>query len=296
MKIIFSRKGYDSSAGGYASPIFPDKTLWSIPIPDNNNKASYRDLKFTYNNEPISSILNDFCNHSIVRAGKRSSCDYSNESNKCHHDPQLMNDSQRIVLGQADAADGHLRNHDVGEGDIFLFYGWFKEIEKNKTSNKWKYVRKTPDLHLIWAYMEVGDVLRLDTQKEKEEALNKYTFLQDHPHLEESFCHNSIKGHNSLYLSSAGKYLYFDKYDESKCLTNNRDNESNKRSEWRLPSFFNQPDAFTFLKEKNFKLDGNDVLINFSGFGQEFVLDLEKVSDITSRNNIADYIQKIING
>ena len=33
MKIIFSRKGYDSALGGIPSPIFPDRTLCSLPIP-----------------------------------------------------------------------------------------------------------------------------------------------------------------------------------------------------------------------------------------------------------------------
>ena len=33
MKIIFSRKGYDSAAGGIPSPIFADGSLCSLPIP-----------------------------------------------------------------------------------------------------------------------------------------------------------------------------------------------------------------------------------------------------------------------
>ena len=39
MKIILSRKGFDSENGGYPSPILPNGTLLSIPIPSayNNN-------------------------------------------------------------------------------------------------------------------------------------------------------------------------------------------------------------------------------------------------------------------
>jgi len=33
MKIILSRKGFDSEAGGYPSPILPDGTMLSLPIP-----------------------------------------------------------------------------------------------------------------------------------------------------------------------------------------------------------------------------------------------------------------------
>lgn len=33
MKFILSRKGFDSGYGGCASPILPDGTMLSIPIP-----------------------------------------------------------------------------------------------------------------------------------------------------------------------------------------------------------------------------------------------------------------------
>lgn len=35
MKVILSRKGMDSISGVMASPIFPDRTLLSLPILDN---------------------------------------------------------------------------------------------------------------------------------------------------------------------------------------------------------------------------------------------------------------------
>ena len=33
MKIVLSRKGFDSSSGGHASPILPDGKMLSLPIP-----------------------------------------------------------------------------------------------------------------------------------------------------------------------------------------------------------------------------------------------------------------------
>ena len=33
MKLILSRKGFDSQSGGCPSPIFPNGTLYSLPIP-----------------------------------------------------------------------------------------------------------------------------------------------------------------------------------------------------------------------------------------------------------------------
>jgi len=62
-RIILSRKGFDTKYGGIASPIlpFPDNTLLSLPIPDNESGLSFKDIY--YNNqsyeEIISSLLED---------------------------------------------------------------------------------------------------------------------------------------------------------------------------------------------------------------------------------------------
>ncbi len=44
MKIILSRKGFDSSNGGCPSPILPDGTLLSLPIPSKHDYIKYVDL------------------------------------------------------------------------------------------------------------------------------------------------------------------------------------------------------------------------------------------------------------
>ena len=44
MKIILRRKGFDSSLGGYPSPILPDGKMVSLPIPL-NDFVKYSDLK-----------------------------------------------------------------------------------------------------------------------------------------------------------------------------------------------------------------------------------------------------------
>ena len=44
MKIILSRKGFDSSAGGVASPILPDGSMLSLPIPDRASPVLYQDI------------------------------------------------------------------------------------------------------------------------------------------------------------------------------------------------------------------------------------------------------------
>jgi len=45
MKIILSRKGFDSSSGGIASPIFQDGTFCSLPIPAEESPC-FEDISF----------------------------------------------------------------------------------------------------------------------------------------------------------------------------------------------------------------------------------------------------------
>ena len=44
MKIVLSRKGFDSAAGGVASPILPDGKMLSLPIPDRSSPITYADI------------------------------------------------------------------------------------------------------------------------------------------------------------------------------------------------------------------------------------------------------------
>ena len=46
MKLILSRKGFDSGYGQIPSLILKDGTLLSLPIPDDKAKTKYEDLKF----------------------------------------------------------------------------------------------------------------------------------------------------------------------------------------------------------------------------------------------------------
>src|SRR5215472_17422147 len=45
MKIILSRKGFDSSTGGIPSPILPDGRLLSLPIPVPGERITYAQIR-----------------------------------------------------------------------------------------------------------------------------------------------------------------------------------------------------------------------------------------------------------
>ena len=111
MKIILSRKGFDSANGGIPSPIMPDGTLLSMPIPSDDN-ASYDEL--VYNGITYSQILHQIAPHQKFE--------------QCHVDPDIRSNC-RIeypqnwvpAFGQIGAAQGVLNNANVEVGDIFLF-------------------------------------------------------------------------------------------------------------------------------------------------------------------------------
>jgi hypothetical protein len=183
MKIILSRKGFDSSNGGLPSPIMPDGTLLSMPIPSEDN-ARYDEL--TYNGTTYSEIL-----HQLAP---------SKSFSQCHVDPDIRKECRRTsvekwvpAFGQIGAAQGVLTNANVGVGDIFLFFGWFRRTEL--FNGQYRFVRRKKgdfydfsDLHVIYGYMQIGEII---TDRER---IASFSW---HPHSAESRIHHSS---NALYI------------------------------------------------------------------------------------------------
>ena len=186
MKIILSRKGFDSSNGGKPSPIMSDGTLLSMPIPSEGDKDTYEDL--SWNGMTYLDLLKKL-------NPKGTYC-------HCHIDPDIRENCRTIPIpgwkpafGQINAAQGVLANAGVEVGDIFLFFGWFRQIEGYKDS--FRYARKKDrdfygyaDLQVIYGYLQVGDILI------GKEAMRGYPW---HPH--SSYSGNSETS-NALYLPS----------------------------------------------------------------------------------------------
>ncbi|APE27770.1 hypothetical protein [Aurantiacibacter gangjinensis] len=135
MKIVFSRKGFDSSAGGGPSPIVDGRPI-SLPIP-----ASGALSRTTYGELGLGE-------HAASASRGRLGAD-----SLCHHDPMFLDDG-RAILGQCSAAQTHLERQGVGEGDVFLFFGLFRE-------------GKTPPHHRIFAFLKVEEMLPLATASPK---------------------------------------------------------------------------------------------------------------------------------
>ena len=98
MKIVFSRKGFDTSrpGGGGASPIVDGRPV-SLPIPyyEEQSRTTFADL--------------DLADHVYSASKGRIT-----GSEICHNDPMFENG--KCALGQISSAQGHLRKQGVGAG------------------------------------------------------------------------------------------------------------------------------------------------------------------------------------
>lgn len=161
MKVILSRKGFDSSNGGIVSPIIDGENMISFPIPSNDGDK-YDDLY--YGNDPYSRILRDLKYKDGVT---------------CHVDPDL-DLSRRIstiaewepIFGQINSSATYLLNTvKVEAGDLFLFFGNFHHV--TKIDETYTYIRnsgdfyKDHDLQVIWGYLQIGKIITDSKEQEK---------------------------------------------------------------------------------------------------------------------------------
>ncbi|EAT11108.1 hypothetical protein HF888_03990 [Bermanella marisrubri] len=186
MRIILSRKGFDSSAGGCPNPILPDGRLLPLPIPDDESIVKYQDLVFDDLN--------------LGQLVKHLTKDKVKPNQGAHLDPDMFpamldrgseGDSMwQANLGQSASAQGHLQKQGVREGDIFLYFAVFQPVEYVR--RRWQFVKGTKPLHMMWGYMQIGEVLKWDAIRENEQ----HQWLAYHPHWQ-----YQTDALNTLYLS-----------------------------------------------------------------------------------------------
>ena len=180
MRIILSRKGFDSSSGGCPSPVVDGRPL-SLPIPANSSSPTrYGDL-------PCAGLVPDLTRGRLT------------QQTPCHLDPDLALSSRRRTcstgwrgsLGQESAAQGHLANQGVGPGDLFLFFGLFREAIKSD-AGAWAFRGKP--FHAIFGWLRVEEVLPVEGNPTR--VLARHPWLIEHPHL-----HGDWPGHNTIYVA-----------------------------------------------------------------------------------------------
>jgi hypothetical protein len=274
LRLILSRKGFDSENGGVASPILPpDDTLLSLPITEERKESAirYGDLNCCGIN--VGRIVSD-----LTKGGVRADA-------RAHLDPDLNRDlyhprsaGWRPVFGQVDAAQSHLRRHGVTIGDLFLFFGWFRRVELYE-NDRYRFARNAPDLHVIYGWLQVGEIVPVnDAHSRAPEWVVGY-----HPH----FC-GERSDNNTVYISSEKLTIPGVKRDIPGGGTFRRFHPdlqltaqwSRSRSLWRLPRWFypmehRRPLSYhSNPKSKRWMLCDDCAILRSASRGQEFVLDV----------------------
>lgn len=272
MKIILSRKGFDSAAGGYANPILPDGTLLSLPIPDKSSDIKYSELN--YKNSNYYSIMNQLKGSYLKEDDKPSKLTIDTT---CHLDPDLKEDvitrdsNWKGLFGQIDKAQSHLLNQKVEVGDLFLFFGWFRNTVM--VDNKLQFdPNDKQGRHIIYGYFQIGDII------EANKDCKLKSWMKYHPHaLESRLCREK----NTIYV--ARDYLSFDSSIKGYgtldfCNIRVLTKKGMNRSKWDLPSEFRDV-SISYHKDESWK----DEYFQSAARGQEFVMESNKISNLWAK-------------
>ena len=270
MKLIFSRKGFDSSAGGVPSPIFPDGRMVSLPIPDERSKVTYADI--SYNGASLGPLV------SQLTGGRISA------HSRAHIDPDLVQNSLlrlagwRPIFGQTGPAQSHLRKNGVGPGDLFLFFGLFRRIEVRDGFYTW--VKNVRPCHVIWGWLQIAEILPIESSKPS----SGYEWAEYHPHFRQEGESNNvvylasrdleIHGVETDDLSGAGVFTHF---SPKRQLTAS---SAENTTTWNLPAWFHPNGNRTPLTyhgdARRWRRQGERTELKAVARGQEFILDCDE--------------------
>lgn len=273
MKVILSRKGFDSTYGGYPSLILPNRQMVSLPIPSSKDNFAYSDLWYdgvTYM-DYMKRISHKICDKKNV---------VLDEKTKCHLDPDInryvlknREPEWRGCFGQVGPAQAVLDKCLVGEGDLFLFFGWFNFILEQGGVLSFA---KGGGFHAIYGYLQIDRKYYTSTNPSMPEW-TKY-----HPHMSER---RRIRPNNCIYVAKEsaswnknipgyGCFLY----DEKLRLTKS----GMSRSKWDLPDFFRGLDI-TYHSNDSWK----ENYFQSACRGQEFVIE--------ENDTVAQWAMELVN-
>jgi hypothetical protein len=209
-----------------------------------------------------------------------------------HLDPDLRSkalekrpENWRAAFGQSGSAAGLLINQSVGDGALFIFFGWFRRTVK--VNGKLAFDRTDVNgRHIVWGWLEVGKVWKVVVPPP-----NDLRFLDDHPHVKFSEAQGP---RNTVYVSSESglKAGVFSTESESVVLT--KEGEGG-RSVWLLPEEFESLFLHVTCRITLMRRDGTGRAreLRFRRWGADRNLCLT-VSDILRRTNTSLIVSRLL--
>lgn len=283
MRVILSRKGFDTASGGGPSPLLPDGRLVSLPIPEGRIRPTART---TYRRLQLDET--DYAE--LLRSL------YPGSSwDRAHLDPDLVSghhgspEGFRGLFGQAGAAAAHLARQGVRSGDLFLFFGRFRAAETDP-GGSFRFANGAPDFHAIFGYLEVGEVIRDPAAAiARGEALAPQRWSPAFPHflptnrtraaLETVYV--AASSFDGTGLPGFGVFRYRDELR----LTSPT---STRPSRWALPACFDAA-GLTYhprTPARDWKRVGETVEVTAASRGQEFVCHASR--------EVADWARRLV--
>jgi hypothetical protein len=262
MKIVFSRKGFDSAAGGCPSPIINGVPV-SLPIPTKMPSIDrYSDLP-----GDLASLVSDLTNGRITG------------DSYCHLDPDIDSKQKprpsgwRGALGQVSAAASHLNNQGIAPGDLFLFWGLFQPVEH---STKWRFSGLKE--HRIFGWLQVDSIVKVGCGPAP--ILRNYPWLKGHPHLEPGWDQT-----NTLFVAKerldidgvSGNLAGYGAFGSGYRLTAQK---SKLPSLWEVPEWLNPALGGVGMSYNPVNRWSEDGTLKSAARGQEFVADIGRREEV----------------
>ena len=234
MRIIFSRKGFETEHGGCPSPVIGRLPV-SLPIPDDSEHAKVRYSDLMIGKVDIGKTVEDLTKRKVKG------------EDSCHNDPEL---DRTGIFGQSGNAQGYLSRRKAGAGDLFLFYGLFREARQ--TDKGYQFVPNKP-MHLrLHGWLEPKYTKRFPGRRGEQYAY-RYPQYKNNPHFVGSWWEGNVVYFPTDYLSfiSNEQIPGFGRFraDHPDALLGVGENVLPGR--WRLP------DWFRFRRGKRLVYDAN---------------------------------------
>ena len=265
MKLILSRKGFDSGAGGCPSALLDGRPV-SFPIPTRQpSPTRYGDLT-----NDIATLVTDLSRGRITA------------DHRCHLDPDLdpaalpRQPGWRGAMGQVSSAQTHLANHRVASGDLFLFWGLFRAVRRAEGGGgRWAFTG--PAEHRLFGWLQIDEILAVGDNPTP--TLKQHPWLAAHPHLATGW-----KRNNTVYvareeLAIPGVRTSLPGFGLFRSGLRLTAATSPQPSTWTAPAWLDPLSGGTGLTYHPHERWSTDHTLRAAARGQEFIADMGERTD-----------------